>query len=1241
MMRIIRSGLALLLLLLWLQQAGAQTHIGNTVTGTLTDGIYYNETSIRLNPPFSYTAGQGQGLRLMIISPDSGCMILSSTPSANQNYIRVRQPRVPITTVGGLEGRTNCELQELVQYFDGQGRPLQTVQVRGSASGKDVIQPFAYDAYGREVLKYMPYTLTASTPGSYQSTALDGGTGYTSSGQYAFYQVAGQGYVNTIKPLAGVNFEPSPLNRPVEQGAPGTDWQLGGGHTVRIEYGVNNQNAFTTTPIINNPGSKKVALYTATINSNFTRTLTRTGNTATYNNSTLSLTITKDENWKSGADSCLGTTEEYKDLAGQTVLRRTYNLKNGVIEMLSTYYVYDKAGNLCFVLPPDVTPDTNIAITQTQLDNYCYQYRFDERNRPTQKKLPGKGWEYFVYNLLDKQVATQDSLQRAAGQWIFIKYDNFGRVVMTGIWAGTIGLSRTSLQGTINATTTYWETATGTGTGYTTAAWPTSAITPLTINYYDKYTNIPSLPSAYSAPTGATTNTQGLLVGTKVAILNTPSNMLLTVPYFDQFGRTIKTYTQHYLGGVLSNNNYDAQTTTFDFCNHVTTTKRQHYNTTHTATPLVTIDNSYSYDHMGRRFKSWGKITNGTTATTRVLLSKVDYNEIEQVFTRHLHSTDSTNFQQNVTYAYNERGWLLTINAPLFAMQLYYNTGTNKSFNGNVMYQYWGTPGSLTMNYTYLYDRLNRLMSGASSDHFIERGIAYDTQGNITNLSRVWNNSLSDSLVYSYTGNRLVSITDKTTSATGLVAGTTNYFYDGNNNLLTNTNATSTGQNKTLTYNLLNLPQTISFNGGTVTYTYDATGEKLRKQSPISGNTEYVGGIQYGSTITGLPDFIETDEGKAVPSGTSAYKYYYNLSDNLGNTRLTFDSSTGTTVTLQKDDYLPFGMEINRSVASPKNLRLYNNKELQEEIGQYDYGARFYDPIISRWNTPDPLAEKYCGSSPYSYALNNPIALIDPDGRDVIRNDDGSITFNNDGNEDAKAALRLLTGKTKNAYIDVERSSRVRKHINKVNNEMDFYGQWSVFSVQSIGLGLDALQALTKASGNLLDNLVVETHGGQGSDGDPSFQLDAGSGHGNDNYIYNTNLGLINGKDHTGNKIFDKVKAKVSILKSLGDLVTDGGNLLIAACNIGLGPGGQDFGRNLNKITGKRLNIFIPNGIVDEAIGRGHDNTYNEFILHSFRVSNPDGWLQTKPDGSQLYLNKIEMNLKNGPALEIINKPKK
>ena len=58
---------------------------------------------------------------------------------------------------------------------------------------------------------------------------------------------------------------------------------------------------------------------------------------------------------------------------------------------------------------------------------------------------------------------------------------------------------------------------------------------------------------------------------------------------------------------------------------------------------------------------------------------------------------------------------------------------------------------------------------------------------------------------------------------------------------------------------------------------------------------------------------------------------------------------------------------------------LFNAKELDEESGMYYYSARYYAPptFISR----DPMFEKYPSISPYAYCLNNPVILIDPDGR--------------------------------------------------------------------------------------------------------------------------------------------------------------------------------------------------------------------------------------------------------------------
>jgi RHS repeat-associated protein len=123
-----------------------------------------------------------------------------------------------------------------------------------------------------------------------------------------------------------------------------------------------------------------------------------------------------------------------------------------------------------------------------------------------------------------------------------------------------------------------------------------------------------------------------------------------------------------------------------------------------------------------------------------------------------------------------------------------------------------------------------------------------------------------------------------------------------------------------------------------------------------------------------------TEEGQAAPNGTTSYDYQYFLGDNLGNTRESFGTKTGKAVQYQRDDYYPFGMEANSYVSSPKNYYLYNKKEQQPEFNENDYGARFYDPVIARWTSVDPLAEISRRWSPYNYVLDNPIRFEDPDG---------------------------------------------------------------------------------------------------------------------------------------------------------------------------------------------------------------------------------------------------------------------
>lgn len=101
----------------------------------------------------------------------------------------------------------------------------------------------------------------------------------------------------------------------------------------------------------------------------------------------------------------------------------------------------------------------------------------------------------------------------------------------------------------------------------------------------------------------------------------------------------------------------------------------------------------------------------------------------------------------------------------------------------------------------------------------------------------------------------------------------------------------------------------------------------------------------------------------------------------------------------QENHYDPWGQNLVgiEDLGNPDSKFQFNGKEKQEDfgLGWTDYGARMYDSQLGRWHAVDPLAHMYWSFSNYNYVLNNPINLIDPDGRSIwdVNDTRANITY--------------------------------------------------------------------------------------------------------------------------------------------------------------------------------------------------------------------------------------------------------
>lgn len=702
---------------------------------------------------------------------------------------------------------------ETVQYLDGLGRVKQNIAVKATPSGKDIAVPVEYDTYGRQVKSYLPVPQSGTQNGALYADPLS-----NASSLYGNEKI----YAEKV-------LESSPLGRSLQQKQVGNDWS---GHPVQFSYDAN-----TSADAV-----KKYSVVTSWIEGRTNSELSLSG---TYAENTLYKSTVTDEDGN--------ITTQFKNKKGQTILTRK---KDGV-QNADTYYIYNEYGGLAYTLPPLASAS---ALTLTMVDNLCYQYRYDGWNRLVEKKIPGKGWEFMVYDKADRMILSQDANLRKSFDWIIYKYDVLGRPIYTGIVKSNnsrIGMQNQILGGAVlEGRDNTPLTANGMPYYYTNMNWGLDTL--LSVTYYDSYPQQygfnPPVPSSImgqtvltDTPTSDGMSTKGLPVLSLVKNIE-DDGWTKTYTYYDRKGRVIGAHSINHLGG------YSKTELLLDFAGVIQQSKVYHKRLA--TDPEKVITQSFTYDQQNRLLVHKHQID----SNPEEILVQNEYNELSQLKNKKLGGSNPSQPLQSIDYTYNIRGWNTKINDPsnlngrLFGYEMKYSSPVNSNvapgkFSGIITEVDWKNASEdLLKRYNYSYDGLSRLKDAVYSEpnaavpfnNYYNEHLSYDLNGNIKTLKRnafpITGNTATqaDDLVYDYTGNQLTKVTENALNDSGYEGGNNLITYDQNGNMK---DMLDKGI-QSIQYNYLNLSneytlqQSSAFGQmsySTMNYLYRADGTKLRK----------------------------------------------------------------------------------------------------------------------------------------------------------------------------------------------------------------------------------------------------------------------------------------------------------------------------------------------------------------------------------------------------------------------------
>ena len=213
-------------------------------------------------------------------------------------------------------------------------------------------------------------------------------------------------------------------------------------------------------------------------------------------------------------------------------------------------------------------------------------------------------------------------------------------------------------------------------------------------------------------------------------------------------------------------------------------------------------------------------------------------------------------------------------------------------------------------------------------------------------------------------------------------AGTKTYSYDANGNMLM-------GDGRVMTYDNENRLSTVRKNGAATSFVYDGDGGRVKKTVTNGGTTTtttYVGKL-YVCEGTSCSRLIYAGSQRIAlvpepPSGRTASPSYFHP-DHLGSTSVLTNAQG---VAEEHNSYRPYG-QLHTHTGTSDVAYKYTGQERDPSTGLYFYNARYYDPVLGRFISPDTIVESPLHPQTlnrYAYAGNNPVLYNDPTGHCFI-----------------------------------------------------------------------------------------------------------------------------------------------------------------------------------------------------------------------------------------------------------------